>query len=1116
MPTEDGIIVQLTVSAPDDTGRRPMVLHVRNDHGAPDISWTRCATGVLGPPVPAVHARLRSWPPEGAVAIPLDGFYERQAEAGLGYGPEFRALHTVWRRDDELFAEVRLPASRIEEASRFGLHPVLLDASLQVAGLGAGPDEAQPGLPFRWTNLCLHAIGATTVRVCLQRRRPGQAFSLQLADATGEPIATVEAVTTRPMSAGQLRDEVTATGHHPLLQIDWAEPAGGLAPQPEERIAVVGPDYLTLHDAAVNVEHHADLAAMTRMLGEGSPSPSVAVISRAADGIPDDVPAAVNAAAAQALTLLQAWLSDDRLASCRLVLLTRHAVATGPDEGVRDLVHAALWGLARTAQAEHPDRAIRLIDTDDSDGSRRALAAAVLSAHPQIALRRGRQLVPRLTRAQGTLVAPDDLSWRLESTAEGALAGLALAACPGPGAPLAEGQVRVAVRAVGLTPGDVDAVLGSSPAPGGALGGEGAGLVTETGPGVAGLAAGDRVLGLFPAALGSFAVADRRMLAKAPDGWPFTTAAGVPVAYLTAYLALVDLGGTKPGDRVLVHAAAGTAALAAIQLARHLGAEVFATASPGQWHALHSYGLDAMHLASSSPRTPGFEQHFLRATQGQGVDVVIGSPGGELTDASLCLLTDGGRYIETGQEDIRGHVRAAADRRGADYQLLDLNGTDPGRIGQILAEICTLFEAGALKPPPVTCQDIRLAPRAFQALAAGERAGQLVLTVPRPLDPHGTVLITGGTGTLGAIVARHLVREHAVRHLVLASRKGPYAAGADELRRELGAAGAQVSMAACDVADRAAAHKLLAAIPPENRLTAVVHAAGVLDDTVLTALTAHQMSLVLRAKADAAWYLHELTQELDLSAFIMFSSVAGLLGAPGQANYAAASAFLDALAHYRRARGLPGLALDWGLWAEKSGFTADLGQADLQRIARAGIRPLDTREGLALLDAALRQPHPAMTAARFDPAALAIHTWNLSPMLSGLTRATTQRRAAANTPSPDTLRQRLVALSAADAERLILELVRTEAAIVLGLAPPSGIEAERPLGSMGLDSLRALELRNRLSSGIGLALPPYLLRERGSATELARAILEVMLVHMTSQGNANSEAAAGAYQQEIL
>jgi mycoketide-CoA synthase len=1119
LPAEGGVTVQLTVGPPDDNGRRPMALHARDDDAAADLPWTRHASGFLGPAARPAPSGLQSWPPVAATPLSLDGFYDRSPEAGLGYGPAFQGLRAAWRRDEELFAEVQLPASLTHEVGQFALHPALLDAALHVAALGAAGGGAQVDLPFCWAGVYLHAVGATTFRARLAPAADGQTATLQLADATGEPVATVAALTTRPVRADQLRDELAAGDHHSLLRIDWTE-ASGVPGAPEGRIAVVGSTDLdsAFHDAAPRLEHHADLAALTRVLGHGSPPPDVVIIPRTAVDRPCDTPAAAHAATAQSLALLQGWLADERLACCRLVLLTRRAVATAPDEEVQDLAQAPLWGLARTAQAEHPDRAIRLIDTDDSDASRRALAAAVLATQPQIALRAGRQLVPRLTRARDALTEPDSAAWRLDIPAKGTLDGLTLTACPEAATPLADGQVRVAVHAAGLNFRDVLAALASYPGHAGPLGSEGAGTVTDTGPGVTKFAPGDRVMGLLPAAFGPVATADQSLLAPMSAGWSFTTAASIPVAFLTAYQCLVDLADIRPGERVLVHSATGGVGMAAVQLARHLGAEVFATASPSKWDVLHESGFDAAHVASS--RSPGFEQHFLRSTHGRGMNAVLGSLTGELTDASLRLLPDGGRYIEIGKSDVRDPAQVAADHPGVAYQAFDLTKTEHGRIGQVLAELAELFERGVIHPLPTAPRDIRLAARAFRVMAQAQHVGKLVLTLPRPVTSQGTVLITGGTGTLGGLVARHLVHKHDVRHLLLTSRQGQAAAGAQALRQELEAAGARVTLTACDCADRAAVQRLLAAIPPAHPLQAVVHAAGVLDDAVLTALTPGHLGTVMRAKVDAAWHLHELTQALDLSAFVLFSSAAGVLGSPGQANYAAASTFLDALAHHRRARGLQALALDWGLWAEPSNFTAHLGRADHERIARAGIRALTTREGLALLDAALRQPHPALTAAHFDPTALAAHAQTLPPILRGLTQATTQRRAASNTPSPATLKQRLLSLSPPDAVRLMLDLVRAEAAVVLGLAPPSMIEAERSLESIGLDSLRALELRNRLSAVLGLALPLYLMRERGTVVNLARAILEKTLMHMTSQGNGKSGAPADseseAYQQEIL
>jgi NADPH:quinone reductase-like Zn-dependent oxidoreductase/acyl carrier protein len=564
------------------------------------------------------------------------------------------------------------------------------------------------------------------------------------------------------------------------------------------------------------------------------------------------------------------------------------------------------------------------------------------------------------------------------------------------------------------------------------------------------------------------------------------------VVFLTAYYALAELAGVQPGERVLVHAGAGGVGMAALQLARHLGAEVFATASPGKWQTLRGLGFDAAHLASS--RTLEFEQHFLRSAHGRGMDVVVNSLAGEPVDASLRLLAGGGRFIELGKTDIRDPAAVAARHPGISYQAFDLMTADPGRTGQILHELTALFSRGVLHPLPTAAWDIRQAPQAFRMLAQAQHTGKLVLTLPRPLDPGGTVLITGGTGTLGALTARHLTRHHGVGHLLLISRHGPAAPGAAALQRDLEAAGATVTITACDAADRTALAAVLAAVPAAHPLTAVIHAAGVIDDGVLAGLGRGQLSAVLRAKADAAWYLHELTVGLGLSAFVLFSSVAGVLGAPGQANYAAANAFLDALAHYRAARGLPGLALDWGLWAQDSGLTGHLDQAGRARITRTGMRALSTSEGLALLDAALGRPGPALVTARFDLTAAAASGPGVSPMLRQLAGAGA-RPVAASAPGGVPLQQRLLPLSGPDRERALADLVGKEARTVLGLSSPGVLEAGRPLGELGLDSLMAVELRNRLAAATGLRLPATLLFDYPTPTAIAKAILERLIQH---------------------
>ncbi|MEV5714349.1 type I polyketide synthase [Amycolatopsis mediterranei] len=338
----------------------------------------------------------------------------------------------------------------------------------------------------------------------------------------------------------------------------------------------------------------------------------------------------------------------------------------------------------------------------------------------------------------------------------------------------------------------------------------------------------------------------------------------------------------------------------------------------------------------------------------------------------------------------------------------------------------------------------------------------------RPLDPEGTVLITGGTGTLGALTARHLVTAHGVRHLVLVSRRGE----APELQEELTARGASVTIAACDVADRTQLEAVLRAIPAEHPLTAVIHTAGVLDDGVVTELTPDRLATVRRPKVDAARLLDELTREADLAAFVLFSSAAGVLGNPGQAGYAAANAELDALARKRNALGLPAVSIAWGYWATVSGMTEHLGDADLRRNQRIGMSGLPAGEGLALLDAAIGTGG-ALVAAKFDVAALratAKAGGPVPPLLRGL--APLPRRAAAQTAS---LTERLAGLAETEQAAALLDLVRRHAAEVLGHSGAESVHSGRTFKDAGFDSLTAVELRNRLAAATGLTLSPAMI-----------------------------------------
>ncbi|MFE7804447.1 beta-ketoacyl reductase [Streptomyces sp. NPDC057430] len=348
----------------------------------------------------------------------------------------------------------------------------------------------------------------------------------------------------------------------------------------------------------------------------------------------------------------------------------------------------------------------------------------------------------------------------------------------------------------------------------------------------------------------------------------------------------------------------------------------------------------------------------------------------------------------------------------------------------------------------------------------------------------GTVLITGATGTLGRILARHLVTEHRARTLLLLSRRGERAPGAAELRGELEELGATVTFAACDAADRQALARTLATL--STPLRAVVHTAGVLDDTVIGRLTPERLDAVVRPKIDAAWNLHELTRGTDLTAFVMYSSIAGLIGNAGQANYAAGNTFLGALAAHRQAQGLPGTSLAWGLWGESSTISGALDDNDLRRLAGLGLTPLPTDHAMTLFDAAMAGGQPLLAATGVDAAALRRKADQTHPLLRGLTPTPRRRRTAGAAQQTTDLPQRLTTLDPVAREQALADLIHTHIADVLGHGPQTTVDPEKSFQDLGFDSLTAVELRNRLNTATGLRLPTTLVFDHPNPQALAR------------------------------
>ncbi|MFD8940267.1 type I polyketide synthase, partial [Streptomyces sp. NPDC059578] len=454
--------------------------------------------------------------------------------------------------------------------------------------------------------------------------------------------------------------------------------------------------------------------------------------------------------------------------------------------------------------------------------------------------------------------------------------------------------------------------------------------------------------------------------------------------------------------------------------------------------------------------------------------------GSRLVVVTRGAVSVGGGAADVAQAAVWGLLRSAQSEHPGRFVLVDVEGDQEPDWGALM---------GSDEPQLAVRGGRLLAPRLIRSAAGASGA------VVRSFDPEGTVVVTGGTGGLGAIFARHLAASHGVRDLLLLSRRGPAAEGAAELVAELDALGCAARVVACDVSDREQLAAVLAAA--ERPLTGVVHTAGVLDDGLVESLTAEQIGRVMRPKVDAAWHLHELTADADLSAFIVFSSMAALMGSPGQGNYAAANAALDALAATRRATGLPATSLAWGLWSQSEGMGAGLGQAELARLERMGLSALTVETGLALFDQALEADATVVVPTELDTAVLRVQARAglLPPLLRGLVKVLPKSES-----QTGALAQRLAEVPEAERERIVLELVQAQVASVLGHASAASVEPERAFKDLGFDSLSAVELRNRLTKVTGARLPATLVFDHPSPAAVARFLMLQVTVGARAAG----------------
>ncbi|WP_265969168.1 acyltransferase domain-containing protein, partial [Mycobacterium canetti] len=586
LPATGSVAVQVVVDAGRDSNSRGVSIFSRADAQA---GWLLHAEGILRPGSVEPGADLSVWPPAGAVTVDVADGYERLATCGYRYGPAFRGLTAMWARGEEIFAEVTLPEAA-GGVGGFGVHPALLDAVLHAVVIAGDPDEL--ALPFAWQGVSLHATGASAVRARIAPAGPS-AVSVELADGLGLPVLSVASMVARPVTERQLLAAVSGSGPDRLFEVIWSRASG---------VTALGstPAYQIFESVAADQDPVAGSYVRSH----------------------------------QALAAVQSWLTDHE--SGVLVVATRGAMAL-PREDVADLAGAAVWGLVRSAQTEHPGRIV-LVDSDAATDDA-AIAMALATGEPQVVLRGGQVYTARVRgsrAADAILVPPGDGPWRLGLGSAGTFENLRLEPVPNADAPLGPGQVRVAMRAIAANFRDIMITLGMFTHDA-LLGGEGAGVVVEVGPGVTEFSVGDSVFGFFPDGSGTLVAGDVRLLLPMPADWSYAEAAAISAVFTTAYYAFIHLADVQPGQRVLIHAGTGGVGMAAVQLARHLGSFLDALAAHRRAHGLPAISLGWGLWEKASAMTGGLDAADLARLGREGVLALSTAEALELFDTAMIV-----------------------------------------------------------------------------------------------------------------------------------------------------------------------------------------------------------------------------------------------------------------------------------------------------------------------------------------------------------------------------------------------------------------------------------------------------------------------------------------------
>ncbi len=830
------------------------------------------------------------------------------------------------------------------------------------------------------------------------------------------------------------------------------------------------------------------------------------------DAIPlsdaESVAHSIDCTGTSGLRLIQQLTRNQNIKKASVWFVTRGGQEVLAGEPVA-VEQSPLWGFARVAALEAPDASCRIIDLDAATDAAQQSAEllrelAANSDENQVAYRGAERYVARLvesgdvlttTTAAGLMTLPTESEYRLRIRSTGSFDALYFE--PFSPTPPPEGKVEIEVRATGLNFSDILKAMGLYPGITDAivpLGIECAGVVRAVGAGVTRFKEGDEVMGVAPYSFASRAVTADYALVHKPKNIDFQEAATIPITFLTAYYALVRLAQLQPDERVLIHAGAGGVGLAAIQIAKHIGAEVFATAGSNEKRDfLKSLGVQ--HVMSS--RTLDFADEIQEITNRQGVDVVLNSLPGDAIEKSLGALKAYGRFLEIGKTDIYSNSKIGLlpFQDNLSYFAIDLDRMLRQRgayVQDMFVEMMKLFEDGTFQPLPFTQFSTTDTVNAFRYMAQRKNIGKIVVDMQavdavrdasaevEAIRSDATYLITGGLGALGLQVARQLVSDGA-QYIALMGRRAPNEM-AQSVIEKLTQQGAQIASIQGDVAQLASLQDAIGQIPDSYPpLRGVVHAAGVLADGMMFDMDLDQWYKPLASKIDGTWNLHQATQDMSLDFFVMFSSVACVLGSPGQSNYATGNAFLDGMVGYRRSLDLPATSINWGPWAD-SGMAAEAGR-DSQLSGR-GMQLLPSGESLELMSQLIGQRARQVVVMNVNWGELVrAMGGKVAPILRVV--AAGVESGGEETSSEDrTFRESLLTMPVGERMEKLVAFFSNQLAQIMGMEVPD-VDVVSPLSTMGMDSLMAIELKNKIERRLQTSLPMSVLIHEPSVNSLA-------------------------------